>query len=54
VGARAYTQCTSQPSGLAQNVGLAALRDRNEVLFYRVLADHLGILPIGADRRPDH
>ena len=31
----------SQPSPLAKYVDLAALHDRNETLFFRVLADHL-------------
>ncbi|WP_217238534.1 NAD-dependent malic enzyme [Streptomyces sp. AC555_RSS877] len=45
--ARAYTQFRSQPDDLAKNVYLTALRDRNEVLFHRLLADHLAeILPI--------
>ncbi|WP_037677396.1 NAD-dependent malic enzyme [Streptomyces griseus] len=45
--ARAYTQFCSQPNDLAKNVYLTALRDRNEVLFYRLLGDHLAeMLPI--------
>ncbi|MFD3617869.1 NAD-dependent malic enzyme [Streptomyces sp. NPDC058676] len=45
--ARAYTQFRSQPDDLAKNVYLTALRDRNEVLFHRLLADHLAeMLPI--------
>ncbi|MFF3334036.1 NAD-dependent malic enzyme [Streptomyces sp. NPDC002888] len=45
--ARAYTQFCSQPNDLAKNVYLTALRDRNEVLFHRLLGDHLAeMLPI--------
>ncbi|MFG2133564.1 NAD-dependent malic enzyme [Streptomyces sp. NPDC048751] len=45
--ARAYKQFRSQPNDLAKNVYLTALRDRNEVLFHRLLGDHLGeMLPI--------
>ncbi|MFI5673164.1 NAD-dependent malic enzyme [Streptomyces cellulosae] len=45
--ARAYTQFRSQPDDLAKNVYLTALRDRNEVLFHRLLGDHLAeMLPI--------
>ncbi len=45
--ARVYTQYLSQPSDLARNVTLNALHDRNEVLFYRLLTDHLSeMLPI--------
>ncbi len=37
----------AQPSDLAKNVYLTALHDRNEVLFYRLLGDHLAeMLPI--------
>lgn len=44
---RAYDQYRSQPDDLAKHVALAALHDRNEVLFYRVLGDHLSeMLPI--------
>ena len=45
--ARVYAQYRSQPDDLARNVTLTALHDRNEVLFYRLLTDHLTeMLPI--------
>ena len=44
---RAYKQFCSQPDDLLKNVYLTALHDRNEVLFYRLLTDHLReMLPI--------
>jgi len=44
---RAYGQYRRQPDELAKNVYLTALHDRNEVLFYRLLTDHLPeMLPI--------
>jgi malate dehydrogenase (oxaloacetate-decarboxylating) len=44
---RVYAQYQRQPDDLARNVYLANLRDRNEVLFYRLLSEHLGdMLPI--------
>jgi malate dehydrogenase (oxaloacetate-decarboxylating) len=44
---RVYAQFQRQPDALAKNVYLANLRDRNEVLFYRLLAEHLAeMLPI--------
>ncbi|HDX9590340.1 TPA: NAD-dependent malic enzyme [Bacillus pseudomycoides] len=44
---RAYEQFCSQPEDLLKNVYLTALHDRNEVLFYRLLTDHLReMLPI--------
>ncbi|MGW1725873.1 NAD-dependent malic enzyme [Streptomyces sp. NPDC002306] len=44
---RAYGQYTAQPSDLAKNVYLTALHDRNEVLFYRLVGDHISeMLPI--------
>jgi malate dehydrogenase (oxaloacetate-decarboxylating) len=45
--ARVYAQYQHQPDDLARNVTLNALHDRNEVLFYRLLTDHLSeMLPI--------
>jgi malate dehydrogenase (oxaloacetate-decarboxylating) len=45
--ARVYAQYRRQPDDLARNVTLNALHDRNEVLFYRLLAGHLSeMLPI--------
>jgi malate dehydrogenase (oxaloacetate-decarboxylating) len=44
---RAYQQYQEQPTDLGRNVFLTALHDRNDVLFYRLLADHLPeMLPI--------
>lgn len=44
---RAYGQYSAQSTDLAKHVNLAALHDRNEVLFYRLLSDHLSeMLPI--------
>ncbi|MGW3140644.1 NAD-dependent malic enzyme [Streptomyces sp. NPDC001139] len=44
---RAYGQYSAQPTDLAKHVNLTALHDRNEVLFYRLLSDHLSeMLPI--------
>ena len=44
---RVYAQYRNQPNDLARNVTLTALHDRNEVLFYRLLTDHLTeMLPI--------
>jgi malate dehydrogenase (oxaloacetate-decarboxylating) len=44
---RVYAQYQRQPGDLAKNVYLANLRDRNEVLFYRLLTDHIQeMLPI--------
>jgi malate dehydrogenase (oxaloacetate-decarboxylating) len=49
-GRRAYDQIQKQPSDLAKNIYLEALHDRNEVLFYKVLGDHLTeLLPIAYD-----
>jgi len=45
--ARVYEQFRSQPTDLEKYVTLSSLRDRNEVLFYRLVTDHLAeILPI--------
>jgi malate dehydrogenase (oxaloacetate-decarboxylating) len=44
---RVYAQYRRQPDDLGKNVYLANLRDRNEVLFYRLLTDYLEeMLPI--------
>jgi hypothetical protein len=44
---RVYAQYRRQPTELAKNVYLANLRDRNEVLFYRLLSEHISeMLPI--------
>jgi malate dehydrogenase (oxaloacetate-decarboxylating) len=45
--ARVYAQYLRQPDDLSKNLYLANLRDRNEVLFYRLLIDHIEeLLPI--------
>ncbi|WP_020576157.1 NAD-dependent malic enzyme [Actinopolymorpha alba] len=47
---RTYAQYRAQPTDLLKNVYLTALHDRNEVLFYRLLGDHLReMLPIVYD-----
>src|SRR5215208_1472822 len=38
---RVYAQFQRQSDPLAKNVYLANLRDRNEVMFYRLLSEHL-------------
>ena len=48
--ARAYAQLTAQPTNLDKYVFLDQLHNRNEVLYYRVLTDHLSeLLPIVYD-----
>ena len=45
--ARVYAQYRRQPDDLAKNLYLTSLRDRNEVLFYRLLTEHISeMLPI--------
>jgi malate dehydrogenase (oxaloacetate-decarboxylating) len=45
--ARVYAQYLRQPTRLARNVLLTEVRDRNEVLFYRLFITHLSeMLPI--------
>ncbi|MFP5371379.1 MAG: NAD-dependent malic enzyme [Actinomycetes bacterium] len=44
---RVYAQYVRAADDLAKNVYLTSLRDRNEVLFYRLLSDHIDeMLPI--------
>ena len=44
---RSYTQFRLQPTNLAKFAFLAAMRDRNTVLFYRLLSEHLEeLMPI--------
>ena len=44
---RSYGQFSRQPDNLQKNVYLSAMRERNEVLFYRLLSEHLEeMLPI--------
>ena len=44
---RVYRQFRSQPTSLAKHLLLGDVQDRNQVLFYRLLADHLAeLLPI--------
>jgi malate dehydrogenase (oxaloacetate-decarboxylating) len=44
---RAYSQYSTEPDNLARNVYLTALHDRNEVLYYRLVTDHLReMLPV--------
>ena len=44
---RVYAQYQAQGDDLSKNVFLTQMRDRNEVLFYRLLADHIEeMLPI--------
>ncbi|MFD7708548.1 NAD-dependent malic enzyme [Streptomyces sp. NPDC059786] len=47
---RAYEQVRGQPTDLAANICLEQLHDRNEVLYHRLLMDHLKeLLPIVYD-----
>jgi malate dehydrogenase (oxaloacetate-decarboxylating) len=47
---RSYEQYRSQPTDLARNDFLGALRDRNQVLYYKLLEQHLAeLLPIVYD-----
>ncbi|MEU0586388.1 NAD-dependent malic enzyme [Streptomyces sp. NPDC006132] len=47
---RAWEQLRAQPDDLAKNVFLEQLHDRNEVLYFRLLTDHLTeLLPIVYD-----
>jgi len=47
----AYTQYQRLPDPLSKNIYLTALHDRNEVLFFRVLSEHLReMIPIVNDR----
>ncbi len=44
---RVYAQYLRQPDDLAKNIFLGHVRDRNEVLFYRLLTEHISeMLPI--------
>lgn len=44
---RNYRQYKAQPDDLSKNIFLTHMRDRNEVLFYRLLAEHIDeMLPI--------
>jgi malate dehydrogenase (oxaloacetate-decarboxylating) len=47
---RVWAQLQMQPDDLAKNVYMEQLHDRNEVLYYKVLADHLAeLLPVVYD-----
>src|ERR1700761_6870286 len=47
---RVYEQLQRQPTDLAKNVYLEQLHDRNEVLYHKVLLDHLAeLLPVVYD-----
>jgi malate dehydrogenase (oxaloacetate-decarboxylating) len=48
--ARSYEQYRAQPDDLARNTFLAGLHDRNEILYYRLLEEHLKeMLPVVYD-----
>jgi malate dehydrogenase (oxaloacetate-decarboxylating) len=50
---RAYIQLRSAPASITRKVYLDQLRDRNETLYFKVLADHLAeFLPIVAEPVP--
>src|ERR1700693_694618 len=47
----AYIQYQRLPDALSKNIYLAALHDRNEVLFFRLFSEHLReMIPIVNDR----
>ncbi len=47
---RSYEQYNAQPTDLAKNEFLAALHDRNQVLYFKLLQDHLKeMLPVVYD-----
>ena len=47
---RAYSQYQDQPTDLHKNIYLSSLQDRNEVLFYKLLSEHLReMLPVVYD-----
>src|ERR1700748_3026511 len=49
--ASAYAQYQRLPDALSKNIYLTALHDRNEVLFFRLLSEHLReMIPIVIDR----